>query len=407
MSNTGNGFVVNLRRLRIEAGLTQTKIADEVYSEEKNESARRQKYGRIERGEVKPSREEISRIAEVIAEELGLAASNVQEELSSEPARREKALEWVGVIRDIADMAHFRLSIMVSKPDEEMLKKAREAIEESQMTLSVLERLAMLVPERVFWEAFIKYICFSAAGTKMQNLYSLLASDERILSDNDRKKLILAVKYLKNLEKHGIEDFGDIDTAMDSPPPYVMKLWIDTLRRGDEVTATHYVKPEFSWNTDDWYEYHRANVRAAYWRGVKITRYFIYNEKEELDKIDKILVEQDKAGINVRILQKEEAGKYVLDIAVFLKVFLAVLNLDANTRKPTNLELLSMQDYPAQRAFVHVFKESMDVKSKQYKSGRIVSIPSNCDEMEKKENETLKKGKKDKVREEKEDEEAE
>jgi transcriptional regulator with XRE-family HTH domain len=350
MANEAENFGDVLKALRLRSGLSQAELAAAVYHSE-DVDARRQRIGRIERESWVPPDSEIAKIANALSSRLDMDVREVRGLLFSQKDDREDALLHIRALQTAVEV----LLALVDNNSSEVVK-------ELQATVNVLLRLSGLVPESFFWDAILRYINFQGVGSQFMSAQHLLPLSQ-LLTPEEKTAFDEAVSYFSVLQNRGVnitmlpKDFVPVD---------MMRMWVNVLRDGDRLTATHYASVEASWSQDAWKAYHRANLQAAM-RGVKIERFFIYDKPHELKDMDQYMREQARAGIKVRSVPSDALGNTVLDIAVVMDKILGILTLKANEpRTPVSIDFVHLQKQQAQAGLVRSYNDLLLERSEDY-----------------------------------------
>lgn len=366
---TEQPFGEALKQLRKRSGLSQEAFAAAIY-DDGDKDAYRQKIGRIERESTPPPESELTKIIAVLSRNLNWSKEEVERLLFSkapQEAVRENALTHVHALR--TSIEALLVADLTRDAGEQLDNLLKGIIRDLLQTVNILERLMGLVPESAFWDAFLRYV-------RSQNVVGQLVAAQLVLPfgklTKEKAAFDAAISYFSRMSFRA----ASLESSSAGNPVDLMKRWVNILRDGDELTATHYAKAQDSWEKPAWLEYHNANIAAAK-RGVKITRYFIYDTDEERTLMEKFMREQSDVDINVKSISSREVKYTVLDIAVVMKRVLGILTWEPNApRTPFKIEFAPMEQNGAQRGFIESYNDILDKQSKPFKPKTVVHVSS-------------------------------
>jgi transcriptional regulator with XRE-family HTH domain len=352
-------FGNRLRGLRNLANLSQEELAKAAFPD-KDANAARQRLGRIERGITYPNSREVVALLGAVASQLPLSHDEIRSFLMAQPVL-ERSLGRKEISDSISDLEITLQEQLDSKTDglsEEQLASVNNA----RQVLRVLRKIAGLLPEQNFWDAFIRCAQIQQVGSHLRRMYGSLQRDE-VLPRARVRTMDTTIGFLEALQ--GTRSVPRLIEGQ--PVMKVMCAWVDALEKGDTLFAVSYSSPEDSWRSAQWKPYRKANLDAAR-RGAKITRVRIYDSFKELDCLEDILTEQKEAGIKVLVIDAKKLNNIFFDFGLFFNLIVGVLSWNRATRSPEAIEILPLNEQWEYHRMIRAYQKWLGENAEEWNS---------------------------------------
>ncbi len=202
----------------------------------------------------------------------------------------------------------------VAKAAADRLTAVQREVEDLMLAVEVAERIVTLTDDDCFWIMLKGWVSHHHLGVRLSSL-AFLAH----LSGLSQSDLATLSAYFESLEE-ARPNFLDLLDHFTGSVPEVLRVVNRLVKPGETIVATHHCRQHES----TWFYYMDVNRQAAA-SGVKIYRYFLYDDDNPIEPFKEAIASLTAAGATVYTVNLQKLNpEWNWDFALYFDRYLLV-----------------------------------------------------------------------------------